>query len=79
MRKTCMGFLRRVRKLPTTITKAIDALAKNNYFSEYLGSDYTQYWANTRRSEWLAFHTKGGDPYSKTVTESEFNRYFQLV
>ncbi len=66
-------------KLPTTITSAIEALENNQHLPAYLGEDFTQYWANTRRAEWLAFHTEGGDPESKNVTEWEYERYFRLV
>ncbi|MDG1907807.1 MAG: hypothetical protein P8I81_02960 [Pseudomonadales bacterium] len=68
-----------IERLPTTITTAIEALEKNRHLSAYLGDDFTQYWANTRRAEWLAFHTEGGDPESKSVTAWEFERYFCLV
>jgi glutamine synthetase len=77
--KLAWGDNDELEKLPTTITKAIDALAGNQYLSKYLGRDFTEYWVNTRRSEWLAFHTEGGDPESKSVTDWEYNRYFQLV
>ena len=66
-------------KLPTTITTAVEALDKNQLLSAYLGEDFTRYWANTRRAEWLAFHTEGGDPESESVTAWEFERYFRLV
>jgi len=77
--KLAWGTGDEIARLPTTITTAIEALENNSYLAQYLGDDFTQYWANTRRSEWLAFHTEGGDPESNDVTQWEYERYFQLV
>ena len=43
-----------------------------------LGADFVRYWLNTRRWEWLMFHTTGGDPMATAVTPWELDRYFEL-
>ena len=73
------GSTDEVEKLPTTISTAFEALEENQHLASYLGGDFTQYWVETRRSEWLSYHTEGGDPDAKTVTPWEYDRYFQLV
>jgi glutamine synthetase len=44
-----------------------------------IGPAFTHYWINTRRWEWLMFHTTGGDPMATAVTPWELDRYFELV
>ena len=44
-----------------------------------LGSEFCDYWVNTRRWEWLMFHTTGGDPMATTVTQWELDRLFEIV
>lgn len=78
-KKLAWGSTNDLDKLPATITTAIEALKKNQYLAEFLGKDFIEYWCNTRHSEWLSFHTEGGDPESRSVTSWEYNRYFQLV
>lgn len=65
--------------LPDTITRAADALEADAALTAVLGADFVGYWLNTRRWEWLMFHTTGGDPLSPTVTPWELDRYFELV
>ena len=65
--------------LPTSITKAADLLASDTALRSVLGDAFCDYWVNTRRWEWLMFHTTGGDPLATGVTEWELDRYFELV
>ena len=44
-----------------------------------MGPDFVRYWSQTRRWEWLMFHTTGGDPMAPTVTPWELDRYFELA
>ncbi len=37
------------------------------------------HWTESRRWEWLMFHTEGGDPDATTVTPWELQRYFEWV
>jgi glutamine synthetase len=65
--------------LPNTITKAAEAMTSDTLLRTVLGSDFCDYWVNTRRWEWLMFHTTGGDPAATTVTDWELNRLFEIV
>ena len=64
--------------LPTTITRAADALEADTGLHPILGADFVHYWLQTRRWEWLMFHTTGGDPMATAVTPWELDRYFEL-
>ena len=44
-----------------------------------LGGEFCEYWVNTRRWEWLMFHTTGGDPMATNVTQWELDRLFEIV
>jgi glutamine synthetase len=65
--------------LPTSITLAADALEADAALTAVLGPEFVRYWVNTRRWEWLMFHTTGGDPIATTVTPWELDRYFELL
>jgi glutamine synthetase len=65
--------------LPTSITRAADALEADAALTDVLGPDFVRFWINTRRWEWLMFHTTGGDPVATTVTPWELDRYFELA
>lgn len=65
--------------LPNTISKAADAMTADVVLRSVLGSDFCNYWVNTRRWEWLMFHTTGGDPMATTVTPWELDRLFEIV
>ena len=65
--------------LPKTITGAADALEADTGIAAVLGPAFVRYWINTRRWEWLIFHTTGGDPMADAVTTWELDRYFELV
>jgi glutamine synthetase len=62
-------------RLPDSLTKAAAALAADERLAAMLGRDVVDYWLGSRRWEWIAFHTKGGDP--DAVGEFELNRYFE--
>ena len=65
--------------LPDTIGKAADAMAADTVLHSVLGAGFCEYWVNTRRWEWLMFHTTGGDPEATTVTQWELDRLFEIV
>ncbi|MGI9322821.1 MAG: hypothetical protein ACR2PJ_04475, partial [Pseudomonadales bacterium] len=73
------GLPEDVPHLPKTILAAYDALGKDPYLPEILGAELVNHWRKTRRMEWLAFHTEGGDPESRKTTLWEYKRYFELV
>ena len=66
-------------RLPRTIMKAADELKADQHLADILGQDVIDYWINTRKLEWLSFHTEGGDPASKVPTPWEYQRYFEMV
>ena len=59
--------------------KAADAMTSDVVLRTVLGSEFCDYWVNTRRWEWLMFHTTGGDPMATTVTQWELDRLFEIV
>jgi glutamine synthetase len=65
--------------LPSSITKAADALAADRFLREELGDAFVGFWINTRRWEWLMFHTTGGDAGAESVTDWELKRYFEIM
>ena len=65
--------------LPNTITKAADALEADAHLREELGTSFVDFWTNTRRWEWLMFHTTGGDASAEAVTDWELERYFEIM
>lgn len=66
-----------IERIPDTITKAAAALDADANLRELLGNEFVDYWVASRRWEWLAFHTMGGDP-SAELSEWESARYFEL-
>ena len=64
--------------IPATITQAAAALEADKVIPEVLGEEFVTYWLGTRRWEWLAFHTMGGEP-DVGLTAWESARYFELV
>lgn len=66
-------------RLPTSIGTAADALAEDKALADVLGPVAVDHWVNTRRHEWLMYHTTGGDAQATTVTDWELQRYFELV
>lgn len=67
-----------VEPLPDTITRAAEALRRDERFGEIMGPELVRHWIETRRWEWLMFHTTGGDPDSFTGPW-ELHRYFERV
>lgn len=65
--------------LPRTITAAADALAQDKALTDVLGPVGVDHWVNSRRYEWLMYHTTGGDAQATAVTDWELQRYFELV
>jgi glutamine synthetase len=66
-----------VKRIPTTITKAAEALEQDQLLAEMLGQEFIDYWLGTRRWEWMQFHTTGGDPDAE-LSAWELERYFEL-
>lgn len=66
-----------IERIPNTITKAADALDTDVNLRALLGDEFVDYWVASRRWEWLAFHTLGGDPFAE-LSEWESTRYFEL-
>lgn len=73
------GLPEAVAPLPSSITKAAEALEQDKLLGDLLGADFVHHWVNTRRWEWLMFNTTGGDATSAGVTDWELDRYFELV
>jgi glutamine synthetase len=73
------GLPEDVPRLPNSIMGAADALAADALLGETLGQDVVDYWINTRKLEWLSFHSECGDIEAKTSTQWEYNRYFELL
>lgn len=65
--------------LPNTLMAAYEALGKDPYLPQILGEDLVRYWRKTRRDHWLAFHTQGGDPETRSPTLWEHQRHFELA
>jgi glutamine synthetase len=66
-------------RLPASITAAADALAADERLRKTLGDSFVEHWVESRRWEWLMFHTEGGDPDAGSVTDWELRRYFEWV
>jgi glutamine synthetase len=79
LRILAWGLPDRFPHLPNTITSAADALAEDKALTDVIGASMVDHWVNTRRWEWLMFHTTGGDAQATTVTDWELNRYFEVV
>lgn len=72
------GATDRTARIPDSITKAADALSNDGILRAVLGDELVDYWVGTRRWEWWAFHTGGGDP-DGPLSSWESVRYFELV
>jgi glutamine synthetase len=66
-------------RLPASITAAAEALAADERLRKGLGDAFVHHWTESRKWEWLMFHTEGGDPDATTVTDWELQRYFEWV
>ena len=56
------GFQRDTRICRTPSRRPPTPWQRRRACARVLGSDFCDYWVNTRRWEWLMFHTTGGDP-----------------
>ncbi len=65
--------------LPNSMMKAAKALQSDDRLWQMLGDDFCSYWVESRKWEWLMFHTTGGDATATTTTDFELNRYFDVV
>jgi glutamine synthetase len=79
LRVVAWGLPERFAYLPRSITRAADALAGDEALTEVLGQPLVHHWVNSRRWEWLMYHTTGGDPEATGVTDWELSRYFEVV
>lgn len=77
--KLAWGLPAGYTRLPASITTAAEALSLDRLLSAELGADFVDHWCQTRKNEWLAFHTGGADPASGDISEWEYRRYFELV
>ena len=66
-------------RLPGSITKAAAALADDERLRKGLGDEFVHHWTESRKWEWLMFHSEGGDPDAEGVTDWELRRYFEWV
>ncbi|HZN14277.1 MAG TPA: glutamine synthetase family protein [Acidimicrobiales bacterium] len=66
-------------RLPTSITAAAEALAADTRLRAALGDEFVDHWVESRKWEWLMFHSEGGDPDAAAVTDWELQRYFEWV
>jgi len=67
------------QRLPQTISSASDLLENCDSLKDVLGEDVIDYWVNSRRWEWLAFHSETDNPADHSTTGWEFQRYFELI
>ena len=65
-------------RLPASITAA-DALTADERLAKALGDPFVEHWIETRRWEWLMFHSEGADPDARDTTDWELHRYFEWV
>lgn len=73
------GLPDEVERLPNSLMKAVTALEADTHLVEVLGQDVIDYWVNTRKLEWLSFHDECGDADTKSTTDWEYKRCFELV
>ena len=66
-------------RLPQSITTAAAALDEDKLLRAALGDDFVHHWVESRKWEWLMFHTGGGDPDATGTTDWELARYFEWV
>lgn len=64
-------------ELPATIVDAARLLAGDQRLRRALGDTFIDYWLGTRRWEWYAFHTMGGNP--EEINSWERGRYFETA
>ena len=79
LRVVAWGLPRDYPYLPQTISGSAEALEGDKSLTDLLGPELVNHWVQSRRWEWLMFHTTGGDAAATGVTDWELNRYFELV
>jgi glutamine synthetase len=79
LRVLAWGLPDRFPDLPPSITAAAEALAQDKLLTDVIGEAAVDHWVNTRRWEWMMFHTTGGDAQASAVTDWELQRYFEVV
>jgi len=79
LRGIAWGLPDRFPHLPKTITTAAEALDADKSLTDVIGAVMVEHWVNTRRWEWMMYHTTGGDSAATTVTDWELERYFELL
>lgn len=79
LRVLAWGLPDRFPHLPTSITAAAEALVEDKSLTDVIGASAIDHWVNTRRWEWMMFHTTGGDAQASSVTDWELERYFEVV
>jgi glutamine synthetase len=65
--------------LPASIIPASEALAADVRLRAQVGDAFVDHWVETRKWEWLMFHTTGGDASATAVTDWELDRSFELA
>lgn len=66
-------------ELPRSAPAAADAMAADPLLRSVLGDGFVDYWTESRRFEWLAFNTNGGDGAAPAPTPWELGRYFETI
>jgi glutamine synthetase len=66
-------------RLPGSLRAAAAALAADERLRARLGTQFVDHWVESRKWEWLMFHTDGGDPDATGTTDWELARYFEWV
>jgi len=79
MRLIAWGLPETYPYLPRTITASAEALEADKALADVVGTVLCSHWVNSRRWEWLMFHTTGGDADASTVTDWELHSYFELI
>jgi glutamine synthetase len=79
MRIIAWGLPETFPHLPKSISASADALEADKALVDVIGSVMCSHWVNTRRWEWMNFHTTGGDAEATSVTDWELQSYFELI
>jgi glutamine synthetase len=66
-------------RLPSSIRAAAAALDRDDRLRRRLGDVFVDHWIESRKWEWLMYHTSGGDAEATETTDWERERYFEWV
>jgi glutamine synthetase len=66
-------------RLPASIRAAATALDRDKRLRRRLGDVFVDHWVESRKWEWLMYHTSGGDAEATETTDWERERYFEWV